>query len=224
MIDADDLFETVVLTPEQRRRALALVEEVFAMFTVKNDHLLAYASAVTAGAAPPQPARERAAGGRARRERAAAARRRARRRAGRRWPDGRAARRAEGGAGRAPVPDVALGARRRPARAAARLPAAVDPGHHGLRRPHDLRAGLPAARATRPSGRSTDTPPGSRATTGCSSPTPPRWTSTARSAGARGRPCTSSAAARHTELQRRQRWRRSSRSPSATPARWCATG
>ena len=57
LIDADDLFETVVLTPERRRRALALVEEVFAMFTVKNDHLLAYASAVTAGAAPPQPAR-----------------------------------------------------------------------------------------------------------------------------------------------------------------------
>ena len=173
------------------------------------------------GAAPTRA--ERAAGGRARRERAAAARRRAGRRASRRWPDGRAARRAEGGAGRAPVPDVALGARRRPAHEAARLPAAVDPGHHGLRRPHDLRAGLPAARATRPSGRSTGTPPGSRATTGCSSPTPPRWISTARSAGARGRPCTSSAGA-GTPSFSGGAWRRSSRSPSATPARWCATG
>ena len=57
LIDADDLFDAAVLTPEQRRRALALVEEVFAMFTVKNDHLLAYASAVTAGAAVPRPAR-----------------------------------------------------------------------------------------------------------------------------------------------------------------------
>jgi hypothetical protein len=56
LIDADDLFETVVLTPPQRRRAVALVEEVFAMFTVKNDHLLAYAQAVTAGAAVPRPA------------------------------------------------------------------------------------------------------------------------------------------------------------------------
>src|SRR4029078_13127059 len=33
-----------------------LVEEVFAMFTVKNDHLLAYAQAVTSGAALPRPA------------------------------------------------------------------------------------------------------------------------------------------------------------------------
>ena len=56
LIDADDLFETVVLTPEQRRRAVALVEEVFAMFTVKNDHLLAYAQAAAAGAAVPRPA------------------------------------------------------------------------------------------------------------------------------------------------------------------------
>ncbi len=56
LIDADDLFDTVVLAPEQRRRALALVEEVFAMFTVKNDHLLAYAWAITAGAAVPRPA------------------------------------------------------------------------------------------------------------------------------------------------------------------------
>lgn len=58
LIDADDLFETVVLTPEQRRRAIALVEEVFTMFTVKNDHLLAYAQAAAAGAAVPEPARE----------------------------------------------------------------------------------------------------------------------------------------------------------------------
>ena len=56
LIDADDLFESVVLTPEQRRRAVALVEEVFAMFTVKNDHLLAYAQAATSGAAVPRPA------------------------------------------------------------------------------------------------------------------------------------------------------------------------
>jgi hypothetical protein len=57
LIDADDLFEAVVLTPEQRWRAIALVDEVFAMFMVKNDHLLAYAKAVTAaGAAVPQPA------------------------------------------------------------------------------------------------------------------------------------------------------------------------
>jgi hypothetical protein len=56
LIDAGDLFEAVVLTPEQRRQAIALVDEVFAMFTVKNDHLLAYAKAVTAGAAVPRPA------------------------------------------------------------------------------------------------------------------------------------------------------------------------
>src|SRR6185312_8324855 len=56
LIDADDLFDRVVLTTGQRRRAVELVEEVFAMFTVKNDHLLAYAWAVTAGAAVPRPA------------------------------------------------------------------------------------------------------------------------------------------------------------------------
>ena len=77
LIDADDLFETVVLTPEQRRRAVALVEEVFAMFTVKNDHLLAYAPAVTAGAAMPQPAREARPAVAPGARRAAAARRRA---------------------------------------------------------------------------------------------------------------------------------------------------
>ena len=116
LIDADDLFETVVLTPEQRQRAVALVEEVFAMFTVKNDHLLAYAQAVM-GRRVPRPARaarpwSRLAG-----------------RCGRCTPsnglsrsDGRAARRAEGGAGRAPVPGVALHA---PADPVARLRAFV---------------------------------------------------------------------------------------------------
>lgn len=57
LIDADDLFDSVVLTPAQREQAVALVEEVFAMFTVKNDHLLAYARRTAAGGAPPRPAR-----------------------------------------------------------------------------------------------------------------------------------------------------------------------
>ncbi len=56
LVDGDDEFAAAVLAPDQRRRALALVEEVFAMFTVKNDHLLAYASALAAGSPVPRPA------------------------------------------------------------------------------------------------------------------------------------------------------------------------
>ncbi len=56
LIDADDVFESVILTAEQRRQAIELVEEVFDMFTVKNDHLLRYALAITSGSVVLQPA------------------------------------------------------------------------------------------------------------------------------------------------------------------------
>ncbi|GAA2563640.1 hypothetical protein GCM10010210_43190 [Pseudonocardia hydrocarbonoxydans] len=56
LIDADDLFESVRLTGAQRAQALRLVHEVFDMFTVKNDHLLAYARRVTATRSVPSPA------------------------------------------------------------------------------------------------------------------------------------------------------------------------
>ena len=205
--------------PEQRRRALALVEEVFAMFTVKNDHLLAYASGDHGGGGG-APARPGGRGrGRARREVRPlhAVEQRHRR------PDGRAARRAEGGAGRAPVPGLARGARRRPGRAAARLRAAVDPGHHGLRRPHDVRAGLPgAARRGRagaqPARRPARLPP----------PAVPRRR---RRVGSRRRARLGRGG--DPALPRPQHghrapaaaaWRRSSTSPSGTAAPWCATG
>jgi len=55
LIDADELFESAVLTPSQRGRAVELLNEVFDMFTVKNDHLLRYALAMTAGSAAPRP-------------------------------------------------------------------------------------------------------------------------------------------------------------------------
>ncbi len=56
LIDADSLFDTVVLTAEQRAESIRLVHEVFDMFTVKNDHLLAYARAVTDGGIVHRPA------------------------------------------------------------------------------------------------------------------------------------------------------------------------
>ncbi len=56
LIDADDLFDTAVLDPARRAESLRLVHEVFDMFTVKNDHLLAYAQRITAGGAVPRPA------------------------------------------------------------------------------------------------------------------------------------------------------------------------
>lgn len=55
LIDADELFDSAVLTAEQRHEALRLVHEVFDMFTVKNDHLLAYAQR---GTGVPSPAAE----------------------------------------------------------------------------------------------------------------------------------------------------------------------
>lgn len=60
LIDAEDLFENAHLTDAQRGLACALVDEVFDMFAVKNDHLLAYARQLTAGAPPPRPAALRA--------------------------------------------------------------------------------------------------------------------------------------------------------------------
>lgn len=56
LIGADDLFEPVRLTTAQRGEALRLVHEVFDMFTVKNDHLLAYARRVTTTRTVPSPA------------------------------------------------------------------------------------------------------------------------------------------------------------------------
>jgi hypothetical protein len=56
LIDADDLFDTAVLDDRQRADALRLVHEVFDMFTVKNDHLLAYAREITATGRVPSPA------------------------------------------------------------------------------------------------------------------------------------------------------------------------
>ena len=58
LIGADDLFDSVVLTPAQRAESLRLVHEVFDMFTVKNNHLLAYAQRVTASRTVPRPAAE----------------------------------------------------------------------------------------------------------------------------------------------------------------------
>lgn len=56
LIDADDLFDSVVLTAEQRDTSIRLVHEVFDMFTEKNDHLLAYARRVTGHGCVPSPA------------------------------------------------------------------------------------------------------------------------------------------------------------------------
>lgn len=56
LIDADDLFESAVLTRTRREESLRLVDEVFDMFTVKNDHLLAYARRITASRTVPSPA------------------------------------------------------------------------------------------------------------------------------------------------------------------------
>ncbi|MBW0135299.1 hypothetical protein [Pseudonocardia abyssalis] len=56
LIDAEDLFETAVLTDRQRVESLRLVHEVFDMFTDKNDHLLAYAERVTTSRTVPSPA------------------------------------------------------------------------------------------------------------------------------------------------------------------------
>lgn len=56
LIDADDLFDSAVLTSEQRAESIRLVNEVFDMFTVKNDHLLAYAGRVTERGNVPSPA------------------------------------------------------------------------------------------------------------------------------------------------------------------------
>jgi hypothetical protein len=58
LIDADDLFESAVLTPVQRGTSIRLVHEVFDMFTVKNDHLLAFARRMTGGERVPSPAAE----------------------------------------------------------------------------------------------------------------------------------------------------------------------
>jgi hypothetical protein len=58
LIDADELFDSAVLTAQQRAESLRLVHEVFDMFTVKNDHLLAYAQRLAAGGAVPRPAAE----------------------------------------------------------------------------------------------------------------------------------------------------------------------
>jgi hypothetical protein len=56
LIDADSLFDDATLTAEQRAESLRLVHEVFDMFTVKNDHLLAYARDVTGGGVVHRPA------------------------------------------------------------------------------------------------------------------------------------------------------------------------
>ena len=56
LIDADSLFDDVTLTAEQRATSIRLVHEVFDMFTVKNDHLLAYARDITERAVVHRPA------------------------------------------------------------------------------------------------------------------------------------------------------------------------
>lgn len=56
LIDAGDLFESAVLTSAQRAESIRLVHEIFDMFTVKNDHLLAFAQRLTRGATVPSPA------------------------------------------------------------------------------------------------------------------------------------------------------------------------
>lgn len=56
LIDADSLFDEATLTTEQRAESIRLVHEVFDMFTVKNDHLLAYAVGVTEGRIVHRPA------------------------------------------------------------------------------------------------------------------------------------------------------------------------
>jgi hypothetical protein len=56
LIDADDVFDSAVLTPAQRAASIRLVHEIFDMFTVKNDHLLAFAERMTEGESVPGPA------------------------------------------------------------------------------------------------------------------------------------------------------------------------
>ncbi len=56
LIDADDLFESAVLTSAQRAESIRLVHEVFDMFTEKNHHLLAFAKRMTESENVPSPA------------------------------------------------------------------------------------------------------------------------------------------------------------------------